>query len=97
MNEIIWKKISSPWIPEKVNDEISGKIRIIEEEVGENKSKLYTLETKDLVRGVWGCTVLNEKMKLLEVGNSVKIVFLGKKQGAKKEPYKDYDVFIGCD
>ena len=71
-----WKKLINPWIPEKENDEIEGKLIRIDEEVGENKSMLYTLETENYVRGVWGSTVLDEKMKIFEVGDSVKIIFL---------------------
>ena len=92
-----WKKLINPWIPEKENDEIEGKLIRIDEEVGENKSMLYTLETENYVRGVWGSTVLDEKMKIFEVGDYVKIVFLGKKKGSKKEGYKDFDVFKGTD
>ena len=92
---MIWKKLINPWIPEKENDEIEGKLLRIDEEVGENKSMLYTLETEDSARGVWGSTVLDEKMKIFEVGNYVKIVFLGRKKGGKKDNYKDFDVYRG--
>ncbi len=92
-----YKKLISPWIPEKKDDAIEGKLLRIDEEVGENKSKLYTLETEDSVRGVWGSTVLDEKMKIFEVGDYVKIVFLGKKKGNRAEEYKDFDVYRGVE
>jgi len=93
--ELIWKKLSSAWKPEKKDDEISGRILRIEKEVGENKSMLYTLETKEAIKGVWGSTVLDEKMKHFRKGDHVKIIFLGKKEGGKKEDYKDFEVYAG--
>ncbi|KKN40019.1 hypothetical protein LCGC14_0737900 [marine sediment metagenome] len=90
-----WKKLTGPFIPEKKGDEISGKLIKVEEEVGTNLSMFYTLETEDSISGVWGSTVLDEKMKLFEVGNYVKIVFLGLKEGNRKEGYKDFEVHIG--
>jgi len=93
--EITWKKLSSLWIPEKKDEEISGRLAKVDVGVGENKSMLYTIETEDAVRGVWGSTVLDGKMRFFEVGDYVKIVFLGKKEGGKKESYKDFEVFFG--
>ncbi len=90
-----WKKLIKIWIPEKKDEEISGKLIRIELEVGKNKSMLYTLETDDTIRGVWGCAVLDKKMEFFEVGEYVKIVFLGMKEGGQKESYKDFDVFKG--
>jgi len=95
MTEINWKKLKSPWIPENKDDAIEGKLLRIDSEVGENKSMFYILETEKSIRGVWGSTVLDEKMKLFEVGNHVKIVFLGMKEGKRKSEYKDFDVFFG--
>ncbi len=98
MDEIkIWKRLIDPWIPKLPNDEISGKLLRIDEKVGTNESMLYTLETEDSVRGVWGSTVLDEKMKIFEVGDYVKIVFLGRKKGGKKDDYKDFDVYRGAE
>lgn len=92
---IIWKKLSSPWKPENKDDEISGKLVRVDEKVGENESMLYQLETENAIRGVWGSAVLDQKMKFFEIGDYVKIIFLGKKEGNKKESYKDFDVCLG--
>lgn len=89
-----FKKLTSPWKPENPNDEISGKLIKIDSEVGENKSMMYIFVTETNIQGVWGSTVLDEKMKVFNVGNFVKIVFLGKKEGSRKEGYKDYDVYL---
>jgi len=94
MNEITWKKLSSPWIPENKDDKIEGRLIKVEEEAGENKSMLYHLETENAIRGVWGSAVLDQKMKFFEVGDYVKIIFLGIKEGGKKD-YKDFEVFKG--
>jgi len=90
-----YKKLINPWIPEKEDDAIEGKLLRVDSEVGENKSMFYILETKESIRGVWGSTVLDEKMKIFEVGNYIKIVFLGKKKGTRAEEYKDFDVYRG--
>ncbi len=92
-----YKKLINPWIPEKKDDAIEGKLLRIDEKVGENESMLYTLETEDSVRGVWGCAVLDGKLKFFEVGDYVKIVFLGKKKGNRAEEYKDFDCYFGTD
>ena len=92
---MIWKKLINVWIPEKKDDEISGKLLRVDSDVGDHKSMLYTLETEDSIRGVWGCAVLDDKMDLFQLGNNIKIIFLGKKKGGKSEEYKDFDVFLG--
>lgn len=92
-----FKKLINPWIPENKDDEISGKLIRIDEKVGENESMMYTIETEESVRGIWGSTVLDEKMKIFQVGDYVKIVFLGRKEGNKKESYKDWDCFKGTE
>ena len=92
-----WKKISKPWIPENKSDEIFGKLLRIRKDVGDNNSMMYDFETENSIVGVWGSVVLDAKMEMFEVGHHVKIVFLGKKEGGKKEAYKDYDVYKGVE
>ena len=92
---MIWKKLISPWIPEKKYDEISGKLIRVYEKVGKNESMLYVLETEEFVRGVWGSTVLDEMLKIFEVGDYIKIIFLGKKEGKRKEGYKAFESYRG--
>jgi len=89
-----WKKISPAWNPEKKNDEIEGKILGVEESKGKYKSKVYVLETENSITNVFGCTVMDDKLKYMGVGDFVKIVFLGKVKG-KEQEYNDFDIFKG--
>ena len=92
-----WEKVemSPAWVPENVNDELIGVLTAREENVGPNDSMLYTLEKEDHeLISVWGSMVLDSRMKNIQIGEIVKIVFLGlgKKQGGKN-PAKLFDVF----
>lgn len=83
------------WKPENENDEIVGVLLSKETDVGINKSNLYTLEVEGKPVGIWGSTVLDPKMLGVKVGDTVKIVYLGKgeAQGGKSAP-KLFKVFI---
>lgn len=58
-------------------------------------TKTYVLETGEEKRkGVNGCTVLDRKMSNVEIGQQVKIVYLGKKLNEKTgRDYHDYAVY----
>jgi len=91
-----WKKIGPLWNPEN-QKEIWGKLLRVEEKVevnGFTYDKLYTLETQDSVVKICGATVLDKQMEIIQVGDNVKIIYLGKKQGKEKE-YNDYEVYLG--
>ncbi len=64
---------------------------------GEGKmAKAYVLEQENGVRRqFYGNTVLNNRLPNIQVGNMVKIVFLGTEPSPKKgqNPYKNFDVF----
>ena len=96
-DEITWKPIGGLWIPQQEGDEISGKILGFQEDVGEYKSKGYLIETSKDVRTVTGGAVLDNHMKIFNLGNYVKIVFKGTKESKEKgkKGYKDFDIFIG--
>jgi hypothetical protein len=96
MTEITWKKIGGLWSPQKPKDEISGKLLEVKEDVGEYSSKAYVIETEEDIRTIFGSAVLDNKMRLIKAGDFVKIVFLGNREGDKKE-YKDFDVFKGAE
>ncbi len=92
-----WKKIEvgDAWDFEE-NDTLIGVFVGKEENVGENQSMLYEIETKDGRRvNVWGSTILDTRLKNIEIGEEVKIVFLGREKSKKRKDteYKNYDVF----
>lgn len=83
------------WKPEKEDDFVEGVLISKESDVGVNKSMLYHLEQKDnKPMAVWGSTVLDTKMSVINVGEQIKIVYLGlgKAQKGQNAP-KLFDVY----
>ncbi|HEC65925.1 MAG TPA: hypothetical protein ENI23_11580 [bacterium] len=78
------------------NDTLVGVLVEVQEDVGENNSKLYKFEVigqEELV-GVWGSHVLDSKLKKMESGQEIKIVYLGKVSVPNsKRSYKNWQVF----
>ena len=75
-----WKEATgSTWKPEKKDDSIEGLLTDIQSEVGQNSSMLYTVCRKEDGEnlGVWGSTVLDSRMRGINIGEEVKIVFKG--------------------
>ena len=91
-----WNKVETEiWVPGNKGDEISGVYLNVQNEVGENKSNLYTLEVKEgKTLAFWGSKVLDGKMSAVKVGQQVKVLFLGKVTPDGGREYKDYDVFF---
>lgn len=65
------------WKYDKDGDFIEGFLLRIQDEVGINKSKLYSIETPNGVLNVWGATILDSRMALVKIGSKVKITFKG--------------------
>lgn len=76
-------------------DELVGTFQGFEEHVGENDSNVYTFKTADGIKSVWGSTVLDARFKNFEIGEQVKIVYLGKVKSEKRKgkEYHNYDVY----
>jgi len=87
------------WKPEKENDFIEGVLVTKQENVGENKSMLYGLETADGIKNVWGSTILDERMAFTKIGDKIKITFKGLAKDSKKgrNPAKIFKVEIDRD
>ena len=83
------------WKPEAVNEAIEGVFIGVEQDVGENKSRLYHLDVAGKSTAIWGSAVLDTKMSVVKPGDKVKIVFLGKGKAEKgRNAPKLFDVFI---
>ena len=92
-----FKKMSGLWSPQQVDDEITGKLLHIQEEGGKYESKVYTIETENAIFNVFGSTVLDDELKIInQIGNIIRIVFKGKVQGATAE-YKSFEVYLGVE
>jgi len=78
----------SVWTYDKDGDSIEGVLIGKESEVGENNSWMYNIETPEGVKSVWGAAILDSRMKLVTVGNKVKITYkgLGEAKGGKNAP-----------
>lgn len=75
------------------NKEIRGILFNVKNSVGPNNSTMYEIEVGEDIVSVWGASVLDQKMKQVEVGDEVKITYNGKKISDKtKRQYKDYTV-----
>lgn len=65
-----------------------------EDEVGPNKSKMYTIKNDDGEVKVWGSTVLDNKLMGVPHGSYVKLEYEGKLTSKKGSQYHSYKVFI---
>jgi len=88
----------SIWEFSEVGDNIEGTLICIEEDVGINKAMLYSLETSEGVKKVWGSTILDNLMSLVKLNNKVRITYkgLGVKKGSNNAP-KIFEVEIDKD
>jgi hypothetical protein len=74
--------------------ELQGVLIAKEEHVGPNDSSMYRIQkTDDTEIGVWGNTVLDGRFKKIEVGEEVKLVYLGKLKSPKTN--REYHGFDG--
>lgn len=66
-----------------------------EEGVGPNESMLYSFEKKGGKKVVvWGSTLLDSRFKSLEIGEEVKVEYIGKATSEKTgREYKNYKVW----
>ena len=81
-------------------DTIEGRLIEKRENIGDNHSNVYTLETAEGEKvGVWGSAVLDSKLAGIAIGKMVAIEYLGKKPSPTKgrNPYKDFKVGSGVD
>lgn len=75
--------------------EIEGTLVSKEENVGPNNSNMYNLITPDgSTIGVWGSTMLDNQFKNIQVGEEVKIVYLGMAKSEKTgRQYHNFDIY----
>jgi len=76
------------WKYENDGDFIEGVVLNKEAEVGENKSWIYSIETPEGVRSVWGSAVLDTRMAFVKVGDKIKITYkgLGEAKAGRNSP-----------
>ena len=95
-----WKKVEpgKSWnIKEaKANDSVEGLYLGKDEHVGENDSTIYHIQKPDgSVIDVWGTQVLDTRLKHLQVGEEIKIIYLGSLPSEKRKgkSYHNFEVY----
>lgn len=94
-NQKEWKAVEPDvWKPENDGDSVEGVYINVKEGIGmdEKEGRAYYLDTKDGIKMVWGTTVLNSRMSLVEVGKQVRITFKGTETNKKGQPLKIFKV-----
>ncbi len=81
------------WEPEAIGETLQGTYIELEEDVGQYKSKLYTIKSIAGEVKIWGSKVLDELMKKVDLGMEVRITYNGKQPSKTgKNPWKDFKV-----
>ena len=95
-----WKKVEvgNTWNFKEEGEgaEFIGVYVSMDEHVGENDSTVWNFRTAGgNIIGVWGSTVLDVRLKNLEVGEEVKIVYQGLKPSEKRKGknFHDFEVY----
>lgn len=89
VKKMAYEEVESPtWKYENDGDFVEGKVLDKKSDIGVNKSWLYSLETPDGVIGVWGSTILDQRMIGIKVDDKIKITYkgLGESKGGKNAP-----------
>ena len=74
----MYKEINpSTWSYEKEGDFIEGILIQKQEDIGVNKSMLYSIKTPEGVMNVWGATILDQRMAFTKEGDKLKITYQG--------------------
>jgi hypothetical protein len=94
--EIHWAIVEpSIWKPEKEDDHIEGVLVNKKEEVGVNKSNVYYVDNKEGTYMVWGSTVLDDRMTIVNVGDLIRITYKGVQPNKRGQDTKIFKVEQG--
>ena len=81
-----------PWKPEAEGDTIQGRLVRKREKGGKFDSEAYTIESEDGLYVVFGTAVLEDRMKLVQPGDLVRITYKGTKESDKGNDTKLFAV-----
>ena len=90
-----WTEVTTPdtWKPEKEGDSIEGELIQKKKNVGPNESMLYRLKIDDnTMISIWGSTILDNLLELVEEGTKVKITFKTTEKNQKGQDVKIWKV-----
>lgn len=76
------------WTYENDGDFIEGIFTRMQQNIGVNKANLYSVETQENVKTIWGSMILDSKMASIKAGDKIKITYqgLGESKGGKQPP-----------
>ena len=89
LQKMAYKEINPEiWMYENDGEFIEGILVLKQVDVGDNKSMMYSIETPEGVKNVWGSAILDSRMKLVKEGSKVKITYkgLGEAKGGHNPP-----------
>jgi len=90
-----WEKVEmAPTWDFEESSEMIGTFIITEDKVGPNESKMHTFDVEGSIFGVWGNTVLDDRLKQVQPGDKAKIVYVGLEKSEKSgREYKNFEVY----
>ena len=91
-----WKTIEpGVWKPAKEGDKIEG-VLISKEPKNENAnlSAKYSIENKEGMFLIWGCTILDDRMQYVKVGQEIRITYKGQTQNQRGQKVNLYEVAV---
>lgn len=93
-----WEEVGDHWDDihefKKAKDELAGVLLNVAAEVGPNESNVYIIGKDGVRYGVWGSAILDRRMASVNVGDQVKMVYLGEEESPKTgRTFKDFKVY----
>ena len=88
------------WKPTTAGEEIVGVLVSVQDSTKYENNKIYHIDAIEAngsrsQKVVFGTTVLDDRMSYIKVGDTVKIIFKGTVQNAKKQDTKIFEVYKG--
>ena len=88
------------WKPTTAGEEIVGVLVSVQDSTKYENNKIYHIDAQGAdgsrsQKVVFGTTVLDDRMSYIKVGDTVKIIYKGTVQNAKKQDTKIFEVYKG--
>lgn len=72
---------------------LQGVLSNVKKNVGTNGSTIYEVKVNGEIVSFWGSSLLDTKLTQCEIGDEIRVKYLGKKTSEKtKRTYKDFEV-----
>ena len=88
-----WEPIEpNVWKAEKDGDSIQGVLVAKKENVGANESNAYIIGNETGQFFVWGATILDDRMLMVNTGETIRITYKGKTKNKRGQDTKIFKV-----